>query len=188
MKSIKCIIKTSLMLLTLAPFVSFAQELTDEKTFVDDKGRTFKVGDDLTIGEPTSSSGFKYIANSKKRKTGWLSKAAGAVADAGESVVQTGSDLGSSKTLKTGYDVNRKASAASNATSAGEKLLGSNKMEDIAGQSLRILKFRKTGNEERGEHFFALVAGPGKTDYDVELIPAIKKGEIVGINDEPFKK
>ncbi|GAA4793315.1 hypothetical protein GCM10023231_21960 [Olivibacter ginsenosidimutans] len=167
------------------PLFSYGQRLIDDDTFEDENGITFKVGDDLMTGEPAASaSQFKFIQNTTKKKIGWMSKMASSVSSVGKSVAEVGSDVKSGSTVSKGASVANTANSTNNLANSSEKLLV--KEEDIANQSLRILKFRKTGNEKRGEHFFAVVAGPGKANYEVELVPAIKNGEVVGLNDKLF--
>jgi len=184
MKKYSSFTKISLIMLFFIPVLSFGQELVDEETFRDATGHEFKVGDDLNIGKPGSEKGYKYIQNATKKKIGWMGKMASKVSEVGKNVAEVGADLGSGNTVAKGAQVHNTANSTSNLTQTGEKLLTNE--EDIEGQTLRILKFKVVGNEKRGEHFFAVVAGPGKANYEVEIVPAIRSGEVVGLNDSLF--
>lgn len=184
MKKTNLILKIGLVIALSFPFFSYSQELVDEDTFVDADGRQFKVGDDLLLGEVQASTGYKFIQNVTKKKIGWMSKMASQVSDVGKSVAKVGADVGADGALTKGAQLSGTANSTSDLADKSEKLLV--KEEDITGQSLRILKFKHTGSEKRGEHFYAIVAGPGKANYEVEIIPAIQTGEIVGLNNQAF--
>lgn len=186
MKSANLILKIGLLIALSFPYFSYSQELVDENTFVNADGRQFKVGDDLMIGEANPSTGYKFIQNTTKKKIGWMSKMASSVSEVGKSVAKVGADVGADGALVKGAQVSGTANSTSDLADKSEKLLV--KEEDITGQSLRILKFKYTGSEKRGEHFFAIVAGPGKANYEIEIIPAIVAGEVVGLNNEPFSE
>ena len=185
MRYVNLIMKMGLVMILSFPLISFGQKLIDEDTFQDENGTTFKVGDDLMTGEPAASaSQFRFIQNTTKKKIGLLSKMASSVSSVGKSVAEVGADVKSGGTVDKGASLANTANSTNNLANSSEKLLV--KEEDITNQSLRILRFRKTGNEKRGEHFFAVVAGPGKANYEVELVPAIENGEVIGLNNKLF--
>ncbi|MBB6131497.1 hypothetical protein [Mucilaginibacter lappiensis] len=166
---------------------SFSQQLLNDSTFVSYKGISFKVKDDIIIGYPSGQTGdFSFVVNDTKRKFGLLSKIAGAAGDVGSGVATVGIGGGSTGAIKTGLNTMGASQAAGGVGSAGEILLtGENK---LTGQQMRILKFSKTGSDKRGVHFFAIVAGPGNSNYKIELEPAITSYEIAGLNHKLFDK
>ena len=55
-------------------------------------------------------------------------------------------------------------------------------------KELRILKFNSSGSEKRGFHYYAIVAGPGNSNYKIDLEPALNTFEVAGMNHKLFDK
>lgn len=178
------IIKTILFL--FIPFFSFSQQIVSDSVFVSSQGQELAFGDDLIIGYPSGNDGdFLFVSNDTKKKLGFASKLAGAAASVGSGVIGVGIGSGSVGAIKTGVQVAGVAGSASQVAGAGEILLkGEN---ELTGQHLRILKFDKSGNKKRGEHFYAIVAGDGRSNFKIELEPAISTKELAGHNNELFE-
>lgn len=177
----------SILILALLPFMSYGQEIINDSTFVSSQGVKLQIGDDLIIGYPSGSDGnFLYVTNERKKKLGLASKVAGAAAGMGSGMIGVGIGSGSVGAVKTGVRVVGAAGAASEVAGVGEVLLKSE--NELTGQRLRILKFDKSGNEKRGEHFYAIVAGERKSNFKIEVEPAILTNELEGYNDALFRE
>ncbi|MBC9795206.1 hypothetical protein [Sinomicrobium weinanense] len=187
MKRIYFTVEIALLIALLSVKTSFGQQMRDKETFTDTRGIEYRVGDDLLIGYPSDGSGdFKYMISTTEKKLGWLKKAVKKVGDAGKSIARTGAEYNSAGTYNTGQDASGKANSALGLSEAGDRLLSGD--HDLTGRSLRILRFSAKGNKRRGERFYAIVAGPGNGNYEIEIIPAIRSGELAGINGKLFDK
>lgn len=173
-------------LFALFPFFSFSQKIVNDSVFISSQGQELKIGDDLIIGYPSGNDGsFLHVSNDTKKKLGFASKIAGAAASVGSGVVGVGVSSGSVGTIRTGIKVAGVAGSASDVAGVGEILLkGEN---ELTGQRLRILKFDHSGNAKRGEHFYAIVAGSGNSNFKIEIEPAISTMELAGNNNILFE-
>ena len=184
MKTLKSL---QIALLVLIPFLSFGQStLQGDSLFVSTTDARIKVGDELIIGYPSGSDGnFNFVSNNTKKKLGLLSKVAGATASVGSSVVGVGVGSRSVGAIRTGARVAGVAGTTSQVAGVGEILLkGEN---ELTGQRVKVLKFDKSGNEERGIHYYAIVAGSGKSNFKIEIEPAIFSKELAGNNNILFE-
>lgn len=162
---------------------SFSQSLQNKDTFTLDT-LTIHVGDDLTIGRPSQ---FDFVNITKSKHGLGIGKIASAAGALGSTVGLLGAETGHLGTAMTGLKV---MNAANTATSVGwtadaiAALNVSNQAKLIIGKQFRVLRFKKEGNERRGEHIYAILAGEGKTNYKAELVPAIKSNEIIATNSQ----
>ncbi|TKC08036.1 hypothetical protein FA048_12800 [Pedobacter polaris] len=166
---------------------SFGQQIMNDTTFVSANGSILNVNDDLIIGYPSGQAKeFLFINNHTEKKIGFAGKLAGKVASVGSGVGLLGVGIGSLNTVMTGVKIAGAAGTIADVASVSDLLLkGDN---PLTGQRFRILRFNKTGNQKRGEHFFAVVAGPGNANYQIELEPALATYEIAGLNNKLFAK
>lgn len=180
MNHTKIFFAASILLATAFPSIS--QNLHDKNTFTMDT-ITIHVGDDLTIGKP-STFDFVNISESKRGLSiGNIANAAGAL---GSTVGLLGAETGHLGTAMTGIKVMNAANTAASAGLTADAISAlnvSNQAKLIIGKQFRVLRFKKEGNERRGQHIYAILAGEGKTNYKAELAPAIKASEIIAIND-----
>lgn len=177
--------KKSLLLLSLTTSLVLsvnAQELTDKETLRVNDSITLHIGNDILINKP---SGYDFSNIEEVKKGGFsIGKFANVGAAVGSTIGLAGANAGNIGAMSTGIKVMSTASVASSVgwtQDAINALNVSDQAKSIVGKKMRILKFKKEGNEKRGEHFFAIVAGSGKTDYKVEIEPAINSGEILVI-------
>lgn len=173
------------LLMACVPFLSYSQSMSGDSLFVSSKGQELRLGDDLIIGYPSSNDGqFMFVSNDTKKKLGLLSKVAGATASVGSSVVGVGLGSGSIGAIRTGARVSQVAGTTSQVAGVGDIMLkGENQ---LTGQRVKILKFDQSGNEKRGIHYFAIVAGSGKSNFKIEIEPAIFAKELAGNNNKFF--
>lgn len=173
-------------LLSFIPLASFSQSITGDSLFISSKGTQLKAGDNLIIGYPSQNNGeFVFVSNETKKKLGMFSKIAGVTSSVGSSVLGVGLGSGSIETIRTGAKVAEVAGTTSQIASVGDVVLkGEN---ELIGQRVKILKFTQTGNEKRGIHFFAIVAGSGASNFRIEIEPAILTQELAGNNNEFFE-
>lgn len=175
-----------ILAIALLPVLAFSQEIIDDSIFVTSHDYEMEVGDDLIIGYPSGNDGdFLFVSNDTKKKLGLASKIAGAAASVGSGAVAVGVGTGSLGTIRTGVGVARTAGTVSDVTGAGEVLLKGE--HELTGQTVRILRFEKSGNKRRGEHYYAIVAGSGKSNFKIEIEPALNNKEVAGKNNELFK-
>jgi len=161
----------------------FSQKLQDDGTFVLNNKTTIKVGDDLTIGRPADYDFINITPSKHGFGLGAIANAAGSV---GSSVGLLGAESGHLKTAMTGIKVMNTANTVSNIGESADAIAAlnvSNKAKEIIGKKFRILRFKDEGNERRGHHVYAFVAGEGKTNYKIELYPAIESQEVIAVNE-----
>ncbi len=111
-----------------------------------------------------------------------MGKIANIASSAGGAIVGLGGQTASIGTMTTGIKVMQTAGTAASVgftVDAINAMNISDQAKSIVGKKMRILKFKKEGNEKRGEHFYAIVAGEGKHDYKIEIEPAITSGEVL---------
>ncbi|WP_447639927.1 MULTISPECIES: hypothetical protein [Chitinophagaceae] len=177
---IKNLLFASIALLLALP--SFSQKLIDKNTFQVNNSLTLKIGDDLVIGKPAAYDFVNIEEEKNKFSFGKIANIAGA---AGSAVGLAGVQTGSIGAMETGIKAMNTASTVSSigmTADAIKSLNASDKAKQIIGKKFRILKFKEDGNEKRGYHYYAVVAGEGKTNYRIEVIPAIQSQEVVGVN------
>lgn len=161
----------------------FSQKLQDNDTFVLNDSITIKVGDDLTIGKP---SDFEFVNITQSKHGFGLGTIANAAGSVGSSVGLLGAESGHLKTAMTGIKVMNTANTVSNVGGTADAIAAlnvSNQAKEIIGKKFRILRFKDEGNERRGHHVYAFVAGEGKTNYKIELYPAIESQEVIAVNE-----
>ena len=157
-----------------------AQQLTDKETLQVNDSITLHVGNDILINKPQS---FDFVNVEELKKGGFsLSKIANVAGSAGGALVGLGGQTASIGTMTTGIKVMQTAGTAASVgytVDAINAMNISDQAKSIVGKKMRILKFKKEGNEKRGEHYYAIAAGEGKHDYKIEVAPAITSGEIL---------
>lgn len=181
---INILLFTGIALLLAIP--SFSQKLIDKETFQVNDSLTLKVGDDLIIGKPAAYDFVNIEEEKKKFGIGKLASIAGA---AGTAVGLGGAMVGGASTVAASGKILEGAATASTVGMTAEEINSlniSDKAKQIIGKKFRILKFKEEGNEKRGYHYYATVAGEGKTNYKIEIIPAIQAKEVIGINSTLF--
>jgi len=170
------------LVLNFSAITSNAQSLINKKTFVFDSVKIM-VGDDITIGKPST---YDFVNITKMKRLRKIGKIANVVGDVGFAAGMIGATSGDVDAAMTGVKVMQGAStAASIGWTAAEinQMNVSNRAKQIIGKKFRVLKFKKKGNKRRGEHLYGIVAGEGHTNYKIELAPAIKSKEVIAIND-----
>jgi len=165
---------------TLLATTSNAQKLIDNDALQINDSITLHTGEDIMINKPYA---FDFVNVDEVKKGGFgIGKFANIGAAVGSTIGLAGISTGSVGAMTTGVKVMETATVASSVgwtQDAINALNASDKAKSIVGKKMRILKFKKEGNEKRGEHYYAIVAGEGKQDYKIEAAPAIATGEIV---------
>lgn len=180
---IKNLLLTAMVL--LIAHTSFSQKLINKDSLQIDS-LMLKVGDDLIIGKPAAYDFVNIEEQKSKLSFGKIANIAGS---AGTALGLAGAETGSIGAMKTGLTAMNTVSTVSSigmTADAINALNVSDKAKQIIGKKFRILKFKQEGNNKRGFHYYAIVAGEGKTNYKIEIIPAIQSKEVIGINSALF--
>jgi len=178
----------TLLLTTLALGLftaSQSQSLTDKDTFVMDSV-TIHVGDDLTIGTPSQ---YDFVNIQESKRGMGLGKIANVAGNAGLATALLGVETKSVGTLMTGAKVLEGAGTLASVGMTADaiaKLNVSNEARKIIGKKFRVMRLKQEGSKKRGEHYYAIVAGEGHTNYKIELPPAIQSNEILAVNNQLF--
>ncbi|SEA41558.1 hypothetical protein SAMN05192529_11773 [Arachidicoccus rhizosphaerae] len=183
MKNHKNLLLTAVMFGLVS--TAFSQTLENKDTFTMDT-LTIHVGDDLTIGKPSTFDFVNVVESKHGLGIGNIANAAGAL---GSTVGLLGAETGHLGTAMTGIKVMNAANTAASVGWTADAIAAlnvSNQAKKIIGKKFRVLRFKKEGNQRRGEHIYAILAGEGKTNYKAELAPAIKSHEIIAINTQIF--
>jgi hypothetical protein len=181
----KTINSFGIFLFLCVPCLSISQTLVDDTLFISSNKQEIKIGDNLIIGYPSNNDGtFIHVSNDTKKKLSILSKIAETTANIGSSFVGLGVSSSSVDVIRTGSKVSQVAGATSNVAGAGEIFLkGEN---ELTGQRVKVLKFSTSGNEKRGIHYYAVVAGSGNSNFKIEIETAIFSKELAGNNNVLF--
>jgi hypothetical protein len=178
----KKVFLSMIFLFTLASLLS-AQMLVNSETLKVNDSTILMVGNDILINKPI---GFDFVNIEEVKKSGFnIGKLANIGSAVGSTIGIAGANASNVGAMTTGIKVMQTASVASSigwTQEAINALNVSDKAKSIVGKKMRILRFKKEGNEKRGEHFYAITAGEGKQDYRIEVEPAIENGEILMIH------
>jgi len=162
-----------------------SQHLTDKDTFIMDT-ITIHVGDDLIIGTPSQ---YDFVNIQESKRGMGLGKIANVAGSAGMATTLLGLETNHLGAAMTGAKVLGGAATLASVGMTADaiaQLNVSNEARRIIGKKFRVIRLKEEGNKKRGEHYYAIVAGEGHTNYKIELPPAIKSNEILAVNNQLF--